>query len=193
MALIDIVSVYHKEDNLYLFEQLVEDIVHYGDDVEIFGVDNREINRGFAAGCNLGASLGSSPIIGFINPDCSIEGPFAAKVAQTLEHPKIKITGCRFNKPDFELSVWGCHDWVCGAAFFVKRDFFESLGGFDDAYAWGWEETDFIRQAQEQGFLVRSIDLPILHESPSDDRPEDVTYKRLHFERGARRFRAKWA
>jgi GT2 family glycosyltransferase len=189
----DVVVVYHNQRNHNQTKALFEVLSLYADRTFNFiPVDNRKTNRGFAPGCNYGALRGSSPLIGFLNPDVLIGGSFLGLVEDALSDPAVVITGERFGKPQWEIDMWGCRDWVCGAAFFVKRDWFDAGGGFDPRYTWGWEETDLIRRAQQENRLVRSIDLPLEHASPSDDTPEDSSYKNFHFTRGAHLFRTKW-
>lgn len=191
----DIITVYHNDTNYEQHRQLRESLVRHEPEggFTFIGVDNRVTNRGFARGCNLGAfSKGAgAPVIGFINPDAVVTGPFLEEVAAALVRPVV-ITGRRFGKPQSELDLWGVSDWVCGAALFVERQWFTDVGGFDERYVWGWEETDLIRQAQRQGLTCRSIDLPIEHHSPTQNSPVDANFKRHHFERGARQFYSKW-
>jgi GT2 family glycosyltransferase len=192
----DIVTVYHNETNFKQHERLRLSILEHEPDggYTFIGVDNRVHNRGFAGGCNAGAFTkgATAPIIGFLNPDAIISGPFLDDVAATL-NDHVVITGCRYGKPQRELEAWGVDDWVCGAAFFVQRQWFAQVGGFDTQFVWSWEETDLIRQAQAQGRRCQSIDLPIEHSSPTSNSAVDTKYKRMHFDRGARRFYAKWS
>lgn len=194
--LIEIVTVFHKDENAALAEQLHEAVSKHEDEslFSFIGVDNREVNRGFSRGSNYGALqlAEGAPYIGFLNPDCVVKGPFIERVVTLLRQPEIVITGCRFGKPQHELRVWGVKDWVCGAALFVERDWFEEVGGFDERFVWGWEETDLIRRAEVQGRLCRSTKLPIHHVSPSDDTPEDIRYKHHYFDQGQVEFYRKW-
>lgn len=195
MSRIDIVTVFHNETNRAQATQLVNDVQRHEPDGDItFSlVDNRVHNRGFARGCNLGAfhPEARSPIIGFLNPDTQVEGPFIDKVTGVLNE-KVVITGCRFGKPALELRIWGVQDWACGATFFVKRDWFTRVGGFDEQFEWSFEETDLIRTAEKDGFVCRSQDLPLRHDSPKQDTAKDAAYKRHHFVRSQRRFNRKW-
>lgn len=190
----DIVTVFHNEDNHSLHLELIEQInMHEPNRVSIIAVDNRVNNRGFAAGCNLGAQYGTAPVIGFLNPDTEVYGPFVDSVhAAFMADDNLVITGCRFGKLDREINAWGCHDWVCGAAFFVRRDWWEQVGGFDTIYRWSWEETDMIRRAQEQKKNVKSIVLPLKHDSPVINSDTDSAYKNHWFEHGARVFNKRW-
>lgn len=196
--IVDIVTVFHREENYKLAMALAAAIDRYDPWIpwEFIGVDNRVNNVGFAKGCNIGARQGTAPVIGFLNPDLEVHGPFLGRVLDTLAYPGCVITGSNFGKhPNEYKKTWRCDDWVCGAAMFVRRDFFEMMHGFDEQFVWGWEETDLIRRAQAhlpRKNPVRSIDLPFLHDSPSDNPPEDVEYKHKHFEAGAELFWRKW-
>lgn len=190
----DIVSVFHNEPVHNDWTGLIKTITKIETLVphNLIGIDNRVDNRGFAKACNLGATQGTAPIIGFINPDAIIAGPFMGKVIAQLSEPNIVITGCRFGKSQQELKIWGVADWVCGAAFFVRRDFWEQAGGFDEQFVWGWEETDLIRRAEKARRRVVSIELPIDHASPTHNIQRDAQYKNHWFEQGARLYRQKW-
>jgi len=51
-------------------------------------------NRGFAAGCNLGAELSTQPFLLFLNPDCMIgPGSLARLCAAIQEHPQAALAG----------------------------------------------------------------------------------------------------
>lgn len=186
---IDIVTVFHNNVNRRQAFELAEALA--GMDVSLTIMDNSVKNRGFARACNLGTQEGDAPIIGFLNPDVQILGDFVTPVVNMLTK-NIVITGNRFGKAQRELRIWGCKDWVCGATFFVTRDFFQERGGFDTQFVWGWEETDLIRQAQVCGKLVVSQELPLAHRSPDVDTRKDERYKRFHFSNGAELFYKKW-
>jgi N-acetylglucosaminyl-diphospho-decaprenol L-rhamnosyltransferase len=189
----DVVTVFHNERNYAQHLDLCRAIEQWeGHRVNVVVVDNRVDNRGFARACNLGAKEGTAPCLGFLNPDAVVSGPFVDQVIEALRNPEVVITGCRFDKPAHELRIWGCREWVCGAAMFVRRAWFEATGGFHEGYTWSWEDSDLVRRAEQQGLQVRPIVLPITHQSPSWESPEDAAYKRRHFDEGARLFRARW-
>lgn len=198
--MIDIVTVIHNDTNREQAELLREQIVRFHEGTKDWNFivrDNSQDNIGFAAGCNWGAFKAEytrHPYIGFINPDCTVTGPFFQKIDRVFStDKKCVITGSKFNKPKFEIHHWGLRDWVCGAAFFVRRDWFERVDGFDEGYVWAWEETDLIREAVASGLKCKSILLPIEHASPTEDTTEDARYKRENFELGRRRFERKWS
>ena len=193
--MIDIVTVTHNDTN----EQQARELEIALRKIEkrpftFYTHSNREENLGFGKACNVGAFRhgARAEIIGFLNPDVIVRGPFMKTVEQTLSRPHTVITGCRFNKHPRELRDWGVSDWVCGAALFVRRDWFTQVGGFDERYVWSWEETDLIRQAESEGRRVRSIKLPIRHSSPTTDTPKDMAYKSRNFNKGKAAFERKW-
>lgn len=182
--MIDIVTVFHNEETMVDALALKQAVKDFRFVSSVTMVDNIVENRGFAKACNLGAVDGTAPIIGFLNPDAQIHGDFGPAVVEQIE-AGVTITGERFGKPAREIKIWGCRDWVCGAAFFVERDWFESVGGFDERFVWSWEETALIRKAQDDGKIVKSIPLPITHESPVQNADEESAYKTKWFDHGA--------
>ena len=50
-----------------------------------------------------------------------------------------------------------------GAVLFIKTKVWESLGGFDDAYKTGCEDTDLFLRAEEKGYKVRLIPDKVKH------------------------------
>lgn len=189
---IDIVTVAHRPDTMAMAEEMLGTVAALEPTANLILVDNTVHNRGFSAGCNLGAARGSAPIIGLLNPDTVVLGPFLADVQRIFTDPQVVITGNRFNKPQFELDIWGCRDWVVGATFFVRRDFWESEGGFDEQFWLYFEESDLIRRAQAAGKRVRSYELALQHASPSNDPIADVRIKQEWFDRSAKRYYDKW-
>lgn len=43
---------------------------------------------------------------------------------------------------------------VTGACMMIKKDLFKQLGGFDERYKNGWEDTDLVLRARELGYTV---------------------------------------
>lgn len=190
----DIVTVTHDSRNRSQAIDLFDAIGNYGElPFEFWPEDNRRNRMTYAAACNAGAARGTAPVIGFINPDTLIEGPFMRAVAEVFKTERTTvITGERFGKPDTQVRDWGLFDWVCGAAFFVRREWFDYVKGFDERYIWSWEETDACMAAERSGFVVRSLMLPMRHESPATDNARDLAFKKRGFEVGRNLYERKW-
>ena len=191
---LDLVTVTHNDRNRREAEDLEAEIDNFAElpyTMQI--VDNRHNHKTYAAACNTGAALGTAPVIGFINPDCVIGGPFMREVTDALKRDRYAvIVGERFGKPAREIRKWGLLDWVCGACFFVRREWFDYVGGFDERYLWSWEETDLCRAAERGGFVVRSLMLPMRHESPAADNARDLAFKKRGFDVGRNLYERKW-
>lgn len=192
MGDIEVVTVFHRPRNRSQAEDLVAQVTEHEPDVKVHVWNNMKHNHGFAKGCNLGARDVTSPIIGFINPDAIVEGPFVKEVTTALSDPEVVICGNRYEKSPRELKIWKVKHFVCGACFFVDKEWFDSVGGFDERYVWSHEELDLIRQAETQGKGVRELRLPISHRSPVDDDRQDKDYKRKHFNHAAKQYVKKW-
>ncbi len=44
--------------------------------------------------------------------------------------------------------------FVTGACMAVRKDVFDKLGGFDEEYEFGWEDTDLCVRARQQGYMI---------------------------------------
>lgn len=193
--MIDVVTVWHKDDYRVLAEAVGTALKKFGEPHAFHTVDNSPAgSRSFSAACNEGARAGSADLILFLNPDVEIEAPFLGILEEQFDaDPSLGVCGERFGKPASSWrTVWGCADWVCGACMCVRRSTWDKIGGFDEAYSWGWEETDFIREVQLLGQFTKSIPLPVRHGHAWDDSEEDLAVKRDGLNKGSVLFKSRW-
>jgi GT2 family glycosyltransferase len=176
--MIDFVLInYHCSDDVgRIIGQISRTI---GERFTITVIDNSYDNRGFSQAANIGASYGHADIIAFLNPDIHLVTGWADETLKAMAaDSNLAISGPRLDDGmDWprDVSRNGIKNWVCGACFFVRRDFFESRGGFDERFFFTYEETDLIRRAEMGGFSVmaQNQDNPrikhIRHNTPFHD------------------------
>src|SRR5438270_2732362 len=177
------------------------------DDVSIYVIDNEssdgsaEIaervadkvvrnpeNRGFAAAANQGASMGSSDLVLFLNPDATIDATSLTALAAAFHDPSVAVSGPRLMSPDGReqrswwpfpspLATWlealGFHrlrlgnpvpagdvPFVVGACLLVRRSSFQARGGFAERFWLYGEGADLCQRLWPRGGLVRHIPEP---------------------------------
>ncbi|HVY12724.1 MAG TPA: glycosyltransferase family 2 protein, partial [Alphaproteobacteria bacterium] len=150
-------------------------------------------NLGFAAGNNLAAKQAQGEWLFLVNPDAYLEPECLATLhAATLRHPTCPLFGCTQLDDEFpdlldgggdcyyfaglpwrggkgweiealpdEGEVWG----PCGAAYLIRRDIFESLGGFDEDFFCYCEDVDLNFRMHLQGYkAIQVVEAFMRHE-----------------------------
>ncbi len=162
-----------------------------------------EDNQGFGRGCNAGAAVAQTPWILFLNPDARLTaGAIEALLEAIDRHP----SGVAFN-PRISNSVgseyfkrrswllprrrsmkkgWPAVDTVVpvlsGAAFFVSKQKFEAVDGFDAAIFLYHEDDDLSLRLAKLGQLVFVRDALVSHTAghSSGRSPEIARLKAFH-------------
>jgi O-antigen biosynthesis protein len=129
------------------------------------------VNLGVAPGWNAAAREASGDIMVFGNDDAELGPGSLAALARALEeHPEAGVVGPvgstwdreRWEHVDMVHPADGdglveC-DVVSGFLFACRRETWEALGGFDEAYApASWEEVDFNVAAQARGLKSYAV------------------------------------
>lgn len=136
-------------------------------------------NLGFAAGMNRAAEAATTTWIGFINPDAFVDANWwQAMRAAMMAHPEANIFTALQTDADDAGRMDGAGDAMtffgfpyrsgfghpvpatlrsgevfspCGAAFVVRRDLFQRLGGFDERFFCYCEDADLGFRARLAG------------------------------------------
>ena len=140
---------------------------------------NTSVKRGFGAACNFGASQSVSNHIVFLNSDCLVAPNTLEALAQgfSINPENVLVCPVSNNSPPlsfpilpgysylemssaiakaFETSPLGDQvleaSTIVGNCLAVRKDFFQSVGGFSDKWGIGYgEETDLQMKALRQG------------------------------------------
>lgn len=162
-----------------------------------------ESNVGFAAGNNAGARVATAPHLAFLNNDTRVEPGWLAALVRAVEsEASVGLVTSRvvyMDRPDVVDSagdgylrcggafkrahgapvattldggeVFG----ACGAAFLIRRQLFERLGGFDEDFFMVYEDVDLSYRARLAGWRCLYVPEALVHHagSPSLGRVSD--------------------
>ncbi|MCZ7865660.1 glycosyltransferase family 2 protein [Agrobacterium salinitolerans] len=162
-----------------------------------------EDNQGFGRGCNAGAAVAQTPWILFLNPDARLtEGAIEALLEAIDRHPSGVAFNPRISNSDgseyfkrrswllprrrYMKKGWPAFDTVVpvlsGAAFFVSKQKFDAVDGFDPAIFLYHEDDDLSLRLAKLGQLVFVRDALICHAAghSSGRSPEVARLKAFH-------------
>ncbi len=171
-------------------------------------------NQGFSGGCNIGiyeALQSNSDYVLLLNNDIKIIRSNWLKlfVESSEGDEKIGIVGCKMLRPDgAQYGAGGVSiinmpdgiyprdnlnktrecDYVCGAAFLIKKQVIEKIGFIDEGFLPAYyEETDFCFRAKKAGYKTIYVPkITIIHYAMNE---EIETEKLLYGEKNRIRFK----
>lgn len=164
-----------------------------------------EVNKGFGAGCNRGATAAVTPFVMFLNPDATVEtGCFDALMRAAEAYPEASAFNPRTldgkgrvsfkrrsnllpdqpllgSAPDVDTRV----PVLTGAAIFVAKSVFDSVGGFDEDIFLYYEDDDLSLRLAERGPLMHIPGAIVRHnDGHSTERsPDTARFKAYHLAR----------
>lgn len=144
------------------------------------------VNRGVAPARNQGASFGSAPFVCFLDSDARLLPSALARLLEPLsQRVDVALSAPVFTGQPPEASAgrapsltdkalrlldlretyrtvpsegpWRDVDFAIGACQVVRRDLFERVGGFDEAYFYGPEDVDLCLRLREEGFRIVQV------------------------------------
>lgn len=154
-------------------------------------VIRNEANRGFGQGNNVGTQWARGTYLAFLNPDTVVEPGWLEALIDALEaDPQAGLATSkillladpgRINTCGNEIHCTGltlCRGMgmgrnafanlaevgaVSGAAFAMRKDVFEALGGFDEAFFLYMEDTDLSWRAGVAGYKCLYVPRSVVH------------------------------
>jgi GT2 family glycosyltransferase len=152
-------------------------------------------NTGFAAGNNTGAEAARGRYLAFLNNDAAPQAGWLSALRQALDRdPEVALAascivfmhdpsivdsagdgitrwGGAFKRghggPVREMIAGGDVFGACGAAFLVRRDAFQELGGFDSAFFAVYEDVDLSYRFQLRGYRCSYVPEAVVHHAGS--------------------------
>ncbi|MBI5403114.1 MAG: glycosyltransferase family 2 protein [Ignavibacteriae bacterium] len=92
---------------------------------------------------------------GSFQPSCYLKNNFFNEI-KNKKLEQIFKSGSETEKKEIEKKYAEIRkvDWVSGAAFIVKRNIFESVGGFDERFFLFYEDADLCKRLSDKGYGI---------------------------------------
>ena len=172
-------------------EPVVRDLVEKWENRLSIQWRHNPANPGFGAGCNAGVSLGRAPFVFLLNPDAvPAPGTLERLAGRAVLQSREGFVGWEagqmpWEHPKLYHPLSGETEWSSAAAWLIRRDAFEAVGGFDGNIFLYGEDVDLSwRLRAEGGRLAYVPDAPVSHESYGEH--EVATGKPLQVSEGRR-------
>jgi len=160
-------------------------------------------NRGFAAACHQGAEEARGEVLVFLNQDTRVESGWLEALLEPFQDPGVGLTTPTILWMDDPERVQSCGQdvhytglvfarcfgtprsaladavptdvaAVSGAAFAIRREVWEELGGFSKTFFMYYEETDLSWRAQRAGYRCLHVPASIVYHAGRLDRPSPL-------------------
>ena len=165
---------------------------------------------GYGVGCNHGAARARGKYLFFVNPDIWFEANCLQQLVQHAENSTAKvftltelpynggpIKGMAYGRGSAGFDIFGCllgHRsneklepvFAVGSFYFIRKDLFDKLGGFDSKFFLYNEELDLSWRALIAGETIESIPQARLHHASIgnvDSQPQAKESRRFYANR----------
>lgn len=202
-----VVDNHSTDDTAQFLDQL-------GGDIQI--IRNSE-NLGFAKACNQGARAARGRFLVFLNNDTiPLENWLAALVEEVTSHPDVGIVGSKLLYEDDTIQHAGVvfsreegllpyhlyrrfhrdhpvvnrrrtFQCVTAACMLIRREIFETEGGFDEGFRNGFEDVDLCLKVIEKNWQIVYQPLSVLYHLESQ-----TPGRKAHEQENALRFLMRW-
>ncbi len=169
--------------------------------------ENKE-NLGFAKAHNKIATIAKGEVLCLLNPDVYAPSENFTSLCDGFTNSEVGIMAPQIMTPSGSVQPWSfgneitpleilrtniiknTHhdkptrkemvDWVTGAAFMIRKEVFEKIGGFDEKFFLYYEDVDLCRRVRQNGYTVEiNPEVKITHEkgqSSSDQKRQKKHY-----------------
>jgi GT2 family glycosyltransferase len=167
---------------IVLVDDASTDLFSFETNYTSFRLIKNETNLGFAPSCNYGARCANSKYLVFLNNDTlALEGWLDGLIDPIETNSQIGIVGSKLLYPDNTIQHAGIavddermpfhiyhrfpatfpgvnklreYQAVTGACFIIKKELFQSVGGFDERYQNGFEDMDLCFRVGQAGYKI---------------------------------------
>lgn len=154
-----------EDDTLLEVTSFTEEHLSDFGDINIIKCDT---NLGFGNGNNLGFYKGKSEYVFFLNIDTEVHKDTFINIEKEINNSDeiVALWELRqfpYEHPKFYNAITGETTWSSGAAFIVKRDIFEEVGGFDKNIFMYAEDVDLSWRIRAKGYKLRYIPKAVIN------------------------------
>ena len=151
-----------------------------------FAVDLQQKNHGFGGGNNRAARLGQGEYLFFLNVDTRIYPDTLQEIEQGIRSSQDQNIGMweirqlPYEHPKLVDALTLETSWVSGACFVMRRELFETIGGFDEAYFMYCEDVDLSWRVRAAGYRLRYLPRAVIdhysYATPGEIKPLQYVY-----------------
>lgn len=155
-----------------------------------FFIKESDENLGFGRGNNLGVTLGNAPYVLFLNIDTEVFPDTLIQLTKQIEQDENsefslwELRQMPYEHPKNYDILTGEVSWASGAAFAIRRDVYERIGGFDESIFMYGEDVDLSWRVRAAGkklrYLPRAAIRHYSYQQPGVVKPNQFVYSAVY-------------